>query len=69
MEMTVGGAKPYLVGLAPNDVSSVTLRLDNGGSTTLLVSHNVYATPISDAPSSVVFTTAGAQQTVNLGGG
>jgi len=68
MEMTVGGSKPYLVGLAPNDVSSVTLRLDNGGSTTLPVSHNVYATPISDAASSVVFTTAGAQQTVNLGG-
>jgi hypothetical protein len=69
MEMTVyGSSRPYLVGLVPDDVTSVTLQLDNGGSTTISASHNVYATQLLEGASSVSFTTAGSQQTVNLGG-
>lgn len=67
MEMTVG-SDSYLVGLAPNDVPSVTLEHNDATSTVIPVGHNIYAAPTSQRVSKVTFASAGTEQAINMGG-
>lgn len=67
-ELATGPGR-YLVGLVPNDVSSVTIEHGSGAlASSLAVTHNVYAASLSEPASRVVFTSVGAKQMINLGG-
>jgi hypothetical protein len=69
IEFLGSSQETILAGVAPSDVSSVSVQLTNGSTQTESVSDDAYAIDAPAPIESVTFTTGGVQEHLNIGGG